>query len=229
MPPRKSKKPRLFEVLFSSVSDPGGSMEQLLVKSPHPFHAILTTVVFLSVCIAAPLALGSYRGDYFDGELIGGVTVTTLLTLFFVSIFTALSVHAIGIRRAHMRTVAALAYSLAPMTLIIAVLAAISWALQGSCTILTFVAHGASLHDDLTTTIFPHVFRGSLALTFITLTFGLRTVTRGSLGMGAAMAALSFVLLLGSFVIGLTITELVLPQSSSRTIEFFWRYFAYPR
>jgi len=113
--------------------------------------------------------------------------------------------------------------------MVMVIMAIINRIVQGSFSILVFIAYGFSVPGDLLVSIFPHVFRGALILSVITLAFGFRTITRGTLAMGAVMATLALVLLLGSYIIGLTATELVYPFSSARTIEFFSRYFAYPR
>lgn len=226
---KKQKKLHFSEALFGSVADPSGTMERLLTNKHRPPYTVLTTTLFVCICIVPPLVLNSnHGGTTLDRELVGSVAMTTLITLVLVSLFSSFSVHAIGIRRGYMRTIAVLAYSLAPITLVMVVLSVINWFLQGSFSVLTFVAHGSFVPGDLSTLVFPHAFRGSLALAFIALAFGLRTVTRGSFSMGAVMAALTVVLLLGSFVISLTIVDLAYPSASSRTIEFFARYFAYP-
>lgn len=230
MPQRKSKPANLTDALLATIADPNGTTQRLLGGAERPRYALTSVVIFVAVCIAPPLLQGGYRGgSTFDAEYVGSIAMTTALTAICTSFLVAFSIHAIGSKRTLLRSAAALAYSTTPISVVVTLLYILSRISMGSCTLLTFLSSGVSLPDDLVVRLYPHAFRASLALAFLTLSQGLRTVSRASLVIGGMMAAVAVLLLLGSFVLSLAATDLVYPSTSSRTIEFFGRYFSYPR
>jgi len=225
---KRKKPPGISEAILASVVDPRGTMHRLLVQSERPPYILATLLFFLIVCIAPVLLYRSYLGDALDAELIGCVSSTLALTFIITCCLVTSSAHAIG-SNIYLRSLAALVYSLAPMTAIMGIMLLANRISQGSPTLVMFIALGTTQPNDLITEIFPYAFRASLGLAFLTLAYGLAAVMRGTLGIGLFMAALALILLLGSFVVGLTITDIIYPLTSSRTIDFFARYLAYPR
>jgi hypothetical protein len=204
-------------------------MERLLGRAQRPPYVVITLITCLVVCLAPPLLQRANSAENrIDWEFAGSVGMSVGVTLLCACLLLAATMHAAGAKTSYPRAVAALAYSLTPITAILGVLHLANWGYMGSFTIVTFIATGLPLPNDLPLQIFPFVFRTSLFLAWITLAYGLRTVAKSSLPLGLIMAALTIPLILGSFIIGLTCTDLLYPSTSSRTIEFFGRFFAYP-
>jgi hypothetical protein len=223
---RKTTKPGLPEVLFAAISDPRGSMQRLLGQRERPPHLAITLLLFITILIAPALIQSSYRGGTTIGtDLVGSSAMTFLLTLILSSFFTTFSSHAFGAKDRCLRAVAALIYCTAPITVMFTILLIASRLSMGDFTVVTYLSTGVQLPDDFVMRIFPYVFKASLCLAFITLAFGLRTLTHASLMGGILMAAITTLLILGSFILSLTVTELVYPSTSSQTIDVFKRYF----
>lgn len=229
MPPIKHNRPSPSATLLGVTADPRGTMERLLTRSRDPFFVILAPLALLLVCIAPPLLQRAQSATgLHDGEFFSAVAITTAVTAFSLSLLLTFSVHAVGGKKNYLRAVVALAFSSVPITAVIGMLIVTGRLYTGSFSVVTFLATGMTMRGDLALEIFPYVVRASLVLAFITLAYGLRTIARSSLALGILMASFTIPLLIGSFIIGLTVTDLIHPATSSRTIEFFARFLAYP-
>jgi hypothetical protein len=230
MHPRAHNRPSLFAALLGTTADPRGAMERLLNRERHPLLVVIALFAFMFVIIVPPLLHHSkYSADQQIDDFFSSVAITTLATLLCTSVLLASSMHVAGVRTNYLRAIVALAFCSVPITAVLSALITGGRLYAGSFTITSYLATGITVPGDLILEIFPAVVRASLVLSYITLAYGLSTVARSSFGMGLIMATLTIPLLLGSFIVGLSITELVHPQTSSRTIEFFSRYLAYPR
>jgi hypothetical protein len=225
---KNSKTPTLSEALFASIVEPRTSMHRLLTLDEAPPHVAAIALLFLSVCIAAPLfQAGDRRGAAFDYEFLGSVAMTTLMSLILCSCLLPFSVHALGERTLSLRSIAALVYCTAPITIIMSIAFIASRLYMGSFSVISFLASGQAQPNDLITHLFPYVFRASLVVAGIILVHGLRTVERSSVYIGVLSACIAVMLLLGSFILSLALTDFVYPSTSTRTIEFFAHYFSF--
>jgi hypothetical protein len=230
MPPRKAKRPALSEALFASIVEPRLTMRRLLAQDEAPPHLVAIALLFFLVCILPVLLLAGYQNRINpDYEIMTGVLLTTTVSVVLCATLAPFGIRAFGARNRYFRSIAALIYCTTPITVTMAIFCIASRLLTGKFATLEFLAFGFAQSNDLITEIFPYVFRASLVVAAAILINGLRTIGRSSYYVGAVSAVITVMLLLGSFIIGLTITDLVYPSLSTRTIEFFARYFSYPR
>jgi hypothetical protein len=219
-------KPGLSEVLFASIADPRGSMQRLLGQRERPPHVVITLLLFISTLIVPALLQSSYRGGTtLDSDFAGSIAMTFVLTLILSSFFATFSSHAFGAKDRCLRATAALIYSTAPITVMFTILLIASRLSMGDFTVINYLSSGVRPPEDFVIQIFPYVFKASICLALMTLAFGLSTLTHASAPVGFIMAAITTLLIMGSFILSLMITALVYPSTSSQTIEFFKRYF----
>jgi hypothetical protein len=137
--------------------------------------------------------------------------------------------HASNVQKPFGKVLAAIAYSTAPVTVIFATLMLASKIFMGNFTLLTFISTGSSLSYDKVNQIFPFALRISLVISLFNLAQSLGVAARGGLGLGVVMAALTIPLIMGSFVMGLWLTDLMYPGVSVDAIAFFTGFMAYPK
>jgi hypothetical protein len=174
-----------------------------------------------------------YGPIYFNGsadlKLTYSVILTTLLTIFITITLTSFMAHASNVQRPFGRVLAAIAYSTAPVTVIFATLLLASKIFMGNLPLLMFISTGTSLPYDKVNQIFPFALRISLVISLFNLAQSLSVAARGGLGLGVVMAILTIPVILGSFVMGLWLTELIYPGASVDAIAFFTGFMAYPK
>jgi hypothetical protein len=227
---KKTRKPNILDPLIVSIVDATGTANRLIKPNAYPPYSITVLLAFLCVVILPTLLYGPI---YFDGsadlKLTYSVIFTTTLTILITTILTSFMAHASNVQRPFGKILAAISYSTAPVTVIFATLLLASKAFWGSLALITFISTGSSLPHDTINQIFPFALRISLVIALFNLAQSLGVAARGGLGLGIVMAVLTIPLILGSFIIGLWITDLLSPNSSVDTIAFFAGFMAYPK
>jgi hypothetical protein len=159
---------------------------------------------------------------------IGAVVMAVLLTTLASTFFMSMGLRSFNDRSKAYSVFAALVYATAPIVAMMLAALLANRILEGSLSLVSFLATGVSAQDDLIVTLFPHLIHLSLIGSLITLAHSLRALTRSSLSVALLMAIGSVPLILGSFVVGLTATDLLIPASSPETITLFRTLFQLP-
>lgn len=226
---KKQKKPGIFDILFSGLIDPRGTTKRLLGGEDFPPWAISTLLLFVGIVIVAPLL---YKPPGFaeapQVKQLPPVLLTTFATLIATSFFVTMGLRSLRFRKSWYSCFASLTYATAPFTSTFLILLIVNKLAMGDLTLLGFLSSGFAREGDISSRIFPYLIRAAALLALLILTHALSTITRSSKGVGALMAAAVVPLTLGSFIMGLTVTDMIFPLSSPSVISFFRAYLLFP-
>jgi hypothetical protein len=136
------------------------------------------------------------------------------------------ALRSLNFKRSTYTLLAALVYATAPCTTILVALLLANKVTSGDLSLLGVIASGFGDHSNVVVRIFPTMLMIAQALAFLTLSQSLRALTHSSLGVSLLLGIIAIPLILGSFIIALTATDLVFPSSSPVTIQFFSSYAA---
>ena len=222
---KRSQKTGLLDILFSMLIDPRGVTRQLLNPRSAPPWAITTFLRFLATCVAAPLVysnLVNVGTVQLQGALpaLLATTLTLLCSTFFLSLF----LDALAIRRSYYSVFSALSYATAPCTSVLLAMLLVNKATLGNFSLLTSIASGFFNQGEMVAKIFPTISLLSIGLALIVLSQSLRALSNSSLSVSLLLAIFAIPLVLGSYIVALTTTDLFFPRSSETIIRFFSSY-----
>jgi hypothetical protein len=217
----RRKRPRLLDLFLAIVVDPRGTMYELLHWHEGPPHVLTALFLFCTVVITPPLL---YQPEgIIDQKAILALyasLVTLLLTLAFATFFATMFFRALHLPASPGAVFASIVYSSAPITTLMGAMYLCNYLLEGRLSILQFLATGYARPDEWLLHVFPNLFRIFCGLSFILFASAVRALYRSSLISGYLIAAVSVPLLLGSFIVALSLTEACFPGSSEHVIHF---------
>lgn len=219
---KRIRPPGLLDILVSALVDPKGTMRILLVDSKWPPH-LITSAFFLGCVVIAPPIL--YTPDGVVGTPQVTHLVATLLAIFLTLLlggfFQSMTTRALGRQVRTFSLVCAMIYSFTPFVSVMAFFYAATYWTQGHISVLQFLTTGfVSQHDPLVQ-FFPTVGKVTCLVCFTLFTNGVRALMGSSLSSAVLVAAICVPLLMGSFVVALSLDELMLPGVSSKVIDLF--------
>lgn len=225
MPKSQTVKPSLLDVLVSALVDPRGVTKQLFAYDGLPPWVITTLSLFMCTCIVAPFL---YSPDptvsSTHATQVVPAAITTLLTLVCTAFFLLVILIALNMLGEAYRTFSTLVYSTAPFITILGAMLIANKVLHGDLSLLGYLATGSIPAGEVISSFFPTAMRAAAVCSLIILGQALRAVTNSSFGVGMLLGITTIPLLLGSFVVALTATDLLFPNSSAMTIRFFSAY-----
>ena len=228
--PRKDKTPlSLLDIFFTLGVDPGGVLMRAYNAHRFPPYVLTTLSIFLLVCILPPLitapeALESSAQII----LLRGILVTTALTIISTSIFIIVCVKLFNQRNANMAAASLFIYSLAPITTTLGLLYVLNKLFQGDLTVLTFILSGFSRQSDNIVAIYPYALRVGALVSFYILSRGFMIILKASRLLGVFAAIMTIPLILGSYIIALSVNEILHPNLAPQVNSFFGGFIQFP-
>jgi hypothetical protein len=217
-----SKKPGLLDALLSVTVDPRGTTSLLLNSPGSPPYGLTVLSLFLVLYVIAPLLhQGSGVSTIANLNSLAPVLIASVLTFLFASFFIFMGLQVLGSPRPLRTTLAVLGYCTSPLVSLMLLAIAASFVMRGSPTVIMFLASGYAAPDDAVAQVVPYLLKITVLLSLMILTQAMRAITNSSLALSALAALCCIPLILGAFVIALTLTDKVFPQSSSRTIFMY--------
>lgn len=197
-------------------------MHELLHWHEGPPHVFTALFLFCSVVITPPL-LYQPEGSIDKKALLTlyATLVTVFLTLAFVTFFVTMFFKALHLPATPSTVFAAIVYSSAPMTTLMGAVYIANYLMEGRLSILQFLTTGYARPNEWLLQVFPNLFRVFCLLSFILFAGSVRALYRSTIVSGYLIAAVSVPLLLGSFIVALSLTEACFPGSSEHVIHFF--------
>lgn len=197
-------------------------MRLLLVDSKFPPH-LITSVFFLGCVVIAPPILYTPDGTIGTPQITNLVatSLAIFLTLLFAGFFQSMTTRALGSQLTTFPLVCAMIYSFTPFVSVMAFYYAATYWTQGHISVLQFLTTGFVSQHDALVQFFPTVCKLTCLVSFTLFTNGIRALMRSSLSSAILVAAICVPLLMGSFIVGLSIEELILPGISEAVIHFF--------
>jgi hypothetical protein len=223
----QNRKPSLLDVLVSQLVDPRGVTKQLFLHKGTQPWVLTTLILFTCTCVVAPLLYSPSKDIPAPlANYVGPVVMSALLTLLFTSLFLVIFLHSLSARGNAYRVFAALVYATAPFVTVLSALLLTNKIVYGDLSLLSMIAFRVAHTDNFFVTIFPSAMRLAALLSVISLAQSLRTITNSSFAVGLLLGFSTLPLLLGSFIVALTVTDFIVPGSSPTTINFFSAYVA---
>ncbi len=225
MPKTQHVKPSLLDVLVSALVDPRGVTKQLFAYDGLPPWVISTLTLFTCTCIVAPF-LYSPDSAHLSAQLAQALpsVITTLLTFVCTSLFLLVILMSLNMLSEAYRTFSTLVYATAPFITIMGAMLLANKVLHGDLSLLGYLMTGGVPTGEVIPSFFPIAMRVGALSSIVILSQSLRAVTNSSFGVGMLLAVTTIPLVLGSFVVALTATDLIFPNSSTTTIRFFSTY-----
>jgi hypothetical protein len=93
--------------------------------------------------------------------------------------------------------------------------------MEGRLSILQFLTTGYARPNDWLLQMFPNLFKLFCLLSFVVFGNCIRAIYRSSITSAVLIAAVCIPLLLGSFIVALSLTEVCFAGSSDQVITFF--------
>jgi hypothetical protein len=132
-----------------------------------------------------------------------------------------MATRALGAQQSIFSLICAMIYAFTPFVTVMAFFYAATYWMQGHISILQFLTTGFVSQQDVLVRFFPTVAKVTCLVCFILFTNGIRALMRSSLSSATLIAAICVPLIMGSFVVSLSIEELLVPGISSHVISFF--------
>jgi hypothetical protein len=228
MAKKRNRPPGILDILISALADPRGTMRHLLVASKSPPH-LITSLFFLGCIVVAPPILYSPDGtiETTHVNLLVATLLTALLTLVLAGFFQSMATRALGAQQSIFSLFCAMTYSLTPFVTVMTFFYVATYWAQGHISVLQFLTTGFASQHDMLVQFFPTMVKLTCVACFILFANGIRALMSSSLSSAALIAAICVPLLMGSFVVALSIEELMLPGVSSKVVDFFATFLGY--
>lgn len=222
MAKKRSRPPGILDILVSALVDPKGTMRLLLVDSPYPPH-VLTSLFFLGCVVIAPPVLYTPDGAVGTPQilLLTATVLTALLTIALAGFFQSMATRALSSEQPILPLVCAMIYAFTPFVTLMAFFYIATYWNQGHISVLQFLTTGYSSQHDKLVQFFPTAVQITCFVSYALFTNGIRALMHSSLSSAALVAAICVPLVMGSFVVALSLAELVLPGVSSKVIGVF--------
>lgn len=225
MPQARTRKPSLMDVLVSLMVDPRGVTRQLFAYDRSPPWTLTTLSLFMCTCVVAPLMYTPSKEIPAPlANHLGPAITAALLTILCTSFFLLMALRSLNVRGITYRTFSSVVYATAPFITILSALLILNKVLYGDLSLLGSLALGIAPQGNSVLAIFPAAMRIAALFSLAILGQCLRVITNSSFSVGILLALSSLPLLLGSFIVALTVTDFIFPQSSADTIRFFAGY-----
>ncbi len=229
MPRKENTQLSLLDIFFTLGVDPGGVLMRAYNAHRFPPYVLTTLCMFLLVCILPPLITAP---DALESSaqilLLRGILVTTAITIISTSIFITICVNLFHKSASNIAVVSLFVYSLAPITTTLGLLYVLNKLFQGDLTILTFILSGFSRPSDNIVAIFPYAIRLGALVSFCILSRGFMINLKGSRLLGVFAAIMTVPIILGSYIIALSLNEILHPNLAPQVNSFFWGFLQFP-
>jgi hypothetical protein len=222
MAKKRIRAPGLLDIFISAPIDPQGTMADLLVTPKYPPHLITCLFCVCCIVIAPPILYtpdGTLNTTHIN--LLAATLSTSLLTLGLAGFFQSMLTRTLGTQQSIFSLFCAMTYALTPFVTVMIFFYAATYLTQGHISILQYLTTGFVSQSDRLAPFFPTMVKASGLVSFVLFTNGIRVLMRSSLISAALIATVCLPLIMGSFIVSLSIEELLLPGISPKVIEVF--------
>ena len=215
------KKLTLFDSMMSTVTDPHGTMEHLLIeRSPPPY--IFSILVSLIALLFLPIWLFQYTYEIqpADLQMTYSLCLSVALSGLFFTLFLTLILRVLGVSAPYIKILAGSVYSLTPIVPMLIAYYIGNWYTMGRLTVIGYFLTGRRAQGDWFLNLFPTFFLITEVLCFLVFTQAIRVLGKMTFLSAILSSVLSLTLLLGAFFVSTTISESLYPDTAPRV----WKY-----
>lgn len=216
------KKLSLLDTLISIPIDPAGMMRHLLKERRYPPYLVLAPLSTFFVIVAPTLWYQHYIGGQSSSpELNYAITVTVVLTLIWFSLLTSVLFKLLLLDVPPGKIWAASLYCLASLIPFMCAYYLGNFLASGHLSILGYLATGRADSSDWFLELFPTCATFALAFSFFLFINAVRALTNTRFISAFSISVLALPVLVGSFVVSLTIADIIFQDTAMEVYRFF--------
>lgn len=220
---RAKKRPlNPLDIFFSLAVDPNGTLRRAFSNSESPPLLITTLCLFLAGVILPPLV---QTPEAFQNKtqamLIEAVLTTTVLSIVSTGLLTIFAFRIFHGSARPINVFAIWVYTFAPITTVMIILFILNKLIHGELTILTFISSGYYRKTDIVVALLPYALRFGALISFLVFSTGTSIILGVSRSLAILVASMCIPILLGSYVLAVTISEYLYPGMAPQVNSFF--------
>jgi hypothetical protein len=224
------RKLSLLDTIISLPMDPSGMMKHLLRDRRYPPYLVLAPLSTFFVIVAPTLWYQHYTGNQSAiPEINYAITMTVVLTLIWFSLLMSVLFKLLLLEVSSGKIWAASLYCLAGLIPFMLAFYLGNFLASGHLSILEFLATGRINKSDWFLELFPTSAKVALAYSFFLFVNAVRALTGAKLVSAFSMAVLAIPVLIGSFVVSLTISDILFQDTGAEVYRFFTNLLTSPR
>jgi len=216
------KKLSLLDTLISIPIDPAGTMRHLLRERRYPPYLVLAPLCTFFVLVAPTLWHQHHRGLYSAlPEINYAIAMTVVLTLIWFSLLMSVLLKLLLLNVSPGKMWAASLYCLASLIPFMGAFYLGNFLTSGHLSVLEYLATGESNHSDWFLKLFPICAKAALLFSFFIFVNAVRALTNTKFISAFSMAVLGIPVLIGSFVVSLTMSDVLFQDTGMEVYRFF--------
>jgi hypothetical protein len=216
------KKRTLLDTLVSLPLDPAGMMRHLLRERRYPPYLILAPLSTFLVLVAPTLWYQHYMGlQSAVPEINYAISMTVVLTLIWFSLLTSVLFKLLLLNVSPGKLWAASLYCLTGLIPFMLAFYLGNYLTNGHLSILGYLATGHAHNSDWFVELFPTCATWALVFCFYLFVNAVRALTNTKLVSAISMSVLAIPVLIGSFVVSLTISNIIFEDTGLEVYRFF--------
>jgi hypothetical protein len=216
------KKLSLLDTLIATPFNPAGTMRHLLRERRYPPYLIIAPLSTFLVLVAPTLWYQHYMG-FQSGppEINYAIALTVVLTLIWFSLLMSVLFKLLLLTVSPGKLWAASLYCLAGLIPFMLAFYLGNYLASGQVSILQFLATGHAEESDWFIELFPNSAKVALAFSFLLFVNAVRALTNSRFISALSMSVLGIPVLIGSFVVSLTMSNILFPDTGVEVYRFF--------
>lgn len=219
---RIKKQLSLLDTVISTPIDPAGTMRHLLRERRYPPYLVLAPLSTFLILVAPSLWYQHYLGlQSAAPEINYAITVTVVLTLIWFSLLMSVLFKLLLLTVSPGRMWAATLYCLASLIPFMLAFYLCNFLASGHLSILGYLATGHGDKSDWILELFPTFAKVGIAFSFFLFVNAVRALTNAKFISAFSMAVLAIPVLIGSFVVSLTMADVLFPDTGVEVYRFF--------
>jgi hypothetical protein len=216
------KKLSLLDTIISLPIDPAGMMRHLLRERRYPPYLVLAPLATFLVLVAPTLWYQHYRGIQSTiPEINYSISMTVVLTLIWFSLLMSVLFKLLLLKVSPGKIWAASLYCVSGLIPFMLSFYLGNFLASGHLSILELLATGYYKESDWFLGLFPTCAKVALAFSFFLFVNATRALTNAKLVSAFSMAVLGVPVLIGSFVVSLTISDVIFQDTGVEVYRFF--------
>lgn len=216
----------LLDTLLSLSIDPAGMMRHLLRERRYPPYLVLAPLSTLLVIVAPSLWYQYSIGlELPISEIHYSTSLTVVLTLVWFCLLMSVLFKLLLLNVSPGKIWAASLYCIAGLIPFMLAFYLGNFLSSGTVSVLEFLAIGRAHKSDWFLQLFPNFAKVALVFSFLLFVNAVRALTNAKLISAFSMSLLALPVLIGSFVVSLTIADMVFPDTGVAIYRFFTQLF----
>lgn len=222
--PYKPKKLSILDILLSLPTDPSGMMRNLLLEQKRPPYLLLAPIATIAILVG-PALYHQYSLDIQTAEpdKVRSLWCATGVILSTFIVFATILLRLLALPVTVARVAAATFYSLAGLIPFMVALYLTNFLASGSLTIANYLSTGYHREEDWVVASFTKWAQVAVVFVLFIYANAIRALANSRLLSAIAITLLHFPIMVGAFMVGLTVANAIYPDTGIMDYNFFVR------